>query len=351
MTRGFVVERRFGRLPDGEEMLVYELCLANGNKATICELGAALVGLTCPDRDGASEDIVLACGDAPAQFAQNAYFGAVIGRCAGRISEARIVRGNRELALRPNHGRHQMHGGPIGLSRLRWHARIRDGDWPSVRFEVESADGDEGYPGNLRVAATWTLAPPCRLSVEIEASCDAPTPFNPTIHPYFNLDGHASGTLEHHRLSLAASRFTPIGTDLLPTGKIEAVDATPFDFRQSRPIGADPRPPLRGYDHNFVIDHADAAGSLAACLESVASGRRLTLSTDRSCLHLYTGGSLDGIVGKDGAVYERHAGMCLEPQGFPDMYSHEDFPDDWLLPGTVFRSRCLYALDVSAASR
>src|SRR5690606_14988076 len=136
------------------------------------------------------------------------------------------------LHLAANHGTHQLHGGIVGLSGRRWRANGVDGPDPSVRFETESPDGDEGFPGHLKVSATWTLAPPCRLSVLIEASCDAPTPFNPTIHPYFNLDGHTSGTLAHHRLAIAASRFTPIGADCLPTGTIEDVAGTPFDFRE-----------------------------------------------------------------------------------------------------------------------
>lgn len=342
MTDSAVSRRSFGRLPGAGDTQLFELRLSNGSSALLTDLGAALVGLTCPDRNQAMDDIILACDSGPAQFAQRAYFGAVIGRVAGRITDARIAFGDRELLLTANHGAHQIHGGERGLSGRVWNSEIGDSPDPSVQFRITSRDGEEGYPGNLEVTATWTLAPPCRLSVRIEATCDAPTPFNPTLHPYFNLDGHASGTLAHHRLTLAAKRYTPIGTDCLPIGTIDDVQGTPFDFREPRAVLGDGQPGITGYDHNFVTDRSLGVAAPAACLESTRSGRMLTLWTDRPCLHLYTGGNLDRISGKDGAIYGAQAGMCLEPQGFPDMFSHAAFPKEQLMPGARFTSMTIY---------
>lgn len=341
-----MARRGFGRLPGGAETHVFELRLPNGSAALVTDLGASLVGLRCPDRDGAIEDIVLACDSGAALLASRAYFGGVIGRVAGRIADARIDFGDRELRLTANHGAHQMHGGLFGLSGRCWRAAAVDDTDPAIRFEIYSPDGDEGYPGNLKVSATWTLAPPCRVSILIEATCDAPTPFNPTIHPYFNLDGHANGSLADHRLILAASRFTPIGAECLPTGTIEPVAGTGFDFRAARPVLGGGQPAVGGYDHNFVIDHGGTANATAAILASMRSGRMLTLRTDRPCVHLYTGGNLGGIAGKGGAHYGAGAGMCLEPQGFPDAFRHAAFPEDWLLPGAIFSSVTVYDIGI-----
>lgn len=349
MTGATVVRRSFGRIPGGEETHVYELRLANGSSALITDFGAALVGLRCPDRDGVFADVVLAGDDGPAPASQAAYFGSVVGRVAGRVAHARMSFGNQTLVLTSNHGAHHMHGGHIGLSARPWHAEESSGPDPSVRFSVTSPDGEEGYPGNLEVSATWTLWPPCRLSVRIEAVCDASTPFNPTLHPYFNLDGHASGTLAHHRLAIEASRYTPVGPDCLPSGTIDNVAGTLLDFRTPRPVLGDIQPGIAGIDHNFVRDNKSGSVAPAAHLESTRTGRKLTVWTDRPCLHLYTGGNLGGVPGKNGSHYSAHAGLCLEPQGFPDMFAHAAFPKQWLAPGSRFTSVTIYDFGVRQA--
>ena len=348
--KGSVTTRPFGRLAGGEECNLYELRLGNGNSAQITDLGAALVGFVCPDRNGLAEDIVLGCGSGPELAAHPAYFGAVVGRVAGRVANARVDFRRQRLDLSANHGPHHIHGGHLGLSGRCWRADIGTGPEPSVRFSLLSPDGDEGYPGNLEVSATWTLWAPCRLSVRIDAICDTPTPFNPTLHPYFNLDGHMSGTLAHHLLTIGANRYTPIGPDCLPLGTIEEVEGTRLDFRSPRPVVGDIQPGIAGIDHNFVRTNDSGAVAPAARLESTRSGRTLSLWTDRPCLHLYTGGNLGGIAGKDGSRYHAHAGMCLEPQGYPDMFAHRAFPKQSLVPGYRFSSVTIYDFGISPAA-
>jgi len=344
MAKGEGATVPFGNLPDGRAARLYVLRLPNGVSATLCDIGAALVGLECPDRDGRMGDIVLGCKSAAEHYAQNAYFGAVVGRVAGRISQARIEVDGQLLDVSRNHGPHQLHGGVLGLTRRLWDARIVEGANPAVEFSLLDPAGSEGYPGTLNVMARWTLSPPSRLVLTIEASCDAPTPFNPTVHPYFNLDGHDAGSLDTHRLTIAASHYTPIGEDLIPTGEIAPVAGTPFDLRSPSPLGTDIQRGILGFDHNFVLDRHGGPPQPAAILQSMRSGRRLSLWTGRPCLQCYTGGSLDGIAGKDGACYRALAGMCLEPQDFPDMFAHAAFPKGLLRPGMPFRSDILFEI-------
>lgn len=341
MTNGRVETFFYGALPDGRSARLYVLRLASGVSATLCDVGAALVGLVCPDRDGAMSDIVLGCDNAAAHYEQDAYLGAIVGRIAGRVSEAEIWIDGKRLPVARNHGRHQLHGGVQGLTHRLWDARTIQGPDPAVEFSLFDPAGSEGYPGNLYVAVRWTLAPPCRLTLTIEARSDTPTPFNPTAHPYFNLDGHAAASLEAHRLTIAASRFTPTGPDLIPTGAIALVAGTRLDLRSVSPLRPDVEEYFLGFDHNFILDPR-APEAPAARLASITSGRRLDLWTDRPCLQLYTGGNLDGIDGKEGACYRALAGLCLEPQDYPDMFAHAAFPKQMLSPGDDYRSETIY---------
>lgn len=348
MMNGRVEISPYGALPGGGTARLYVLRLHSGVSVTLCDVGAALVGLVCPDRDGKMGDIVLGCDNAAAHYEQNAYFGAIVGRIAGRVSQAEIWIGDDRLPVARNHGRHQLHGGVHGLTRRLWDARIIKGPDPTVEFSLFDPAGSEGYPGNLDVVVRWTLAPPCRLALTIEARSDAPTPFNPTSHPYFNLDGHDAASLAAHRLAIAANRYTPTGPDLIPTGALAPVAGTRLDLRSASPLRPDIEEHILGFDHNFILDPRDPHVP-SARLESGATGRRLDLWTDRPCLQLYTGGNLDGVAGKEGACYRALAGLCLEPQDYPDMFAHAAFPKTMLHPGDTYRSRTVYEFSTMGA--
>lgn len=335
----------FGRLSDGSEVLAYKMALDSGVEVTVTDLGASLIGFCVADRHGEIDDVVLACADASELERSPAYFGATIGRVAGRIANARFSIDGREYRLTPNTPPHHLHGGKRGLARRAWRGLVLDETTPEVRFSIMSKDGDEGYPGNLNATLIYRLDSPARLTLTYVASADQPTPFNPTCHPYFNLDGHAAGCLGNHKLRVNGSHYTPIDAELIPTGKIAPVAGTVFDFTRERPIESYRDELPDGYDHNFVLDQEAGKMRKVAMLRSEQSGRILTISTDRPCIHLYTGNALDESSGKAGSTYGRHAGLALETQGFPDAINHETFVADILITGETFFSQTIFEFD------
>ena len=340
----------FGTLPDGRRSGLHTAALANGFSVTVSDLGASLVALRCAGRNGALDDVILGCADAAAHWRQPSYLGAAVGRVAGRIRGASFVLDGRRHDLPANEGLNHLHGGHFGFTRHLWDAEVESNSDGTLRFHLVSAAGDEGYPGTLATTLSYRIEPPARLTLCFEARCDAPTPFNPTSHGYFNLNGHASGSIDDHRLWLRAARYTPVDGAKIPTGAICDVAGTPFDFTRAAPVGDRSGMP-QGYDHNFIIDEYDGGLAKAAVLHSPRSGRRMTLFTDRPCVHLYTGGSIGRFEGKDGATYGPFAGLCLETQGYPDALNQPAFPDGILRPGQVFRSRTVLDLDVDLADR
>lgn len=337
-----VVTRPFGSYADGREALSYTLQLTSGVSATITDLGASLIGFVTPSRAGELDDIALGCASAAEQMEQTAYLGSAVGRVAGRISSASFNLDGQSYQLSSNDRLHHLHGGGSGFSKKLWSADILDDLLPCVRFTLVSPDGEEGYPGRVKASLTYRLEPPAKLSLLFEAETDRPTPFNPTSHAYFNLEGHSSGNVHNHQLEIFAKRYTPITTALIPTGQIKPVAGTPYDFRKLKPIACDWEALAQGYDHNFIIDPAINDVCKAAIVFAPSTGRQLTVWTDRPCVHLYTGGALNVTRGKHGASYGPLAGLCLETQGFPDALNHQGFPSDILRPGERFRSQTIF---------
>jgi aldose 1-epimerase len=280
-----------------------------------------------------------------AYLSHRGCLGAVVGRFANRIANARFTLDGRGYLLRPRGGVHHLHGGPDGFDRVVWR-----GEWQvpgrSVRFLRRSPDGEEGYPGTCDVSVAYTLGDDDALTVEYEATTDAPTPINLSQHTYFNLAGHDAGSILDHVLQLNASQFTPIDATLIPTGEWRNVDATAFDFRRPVRIGAridDGDEQLRsagGYDHNFVLDRTGDGLELAAIVADVASGRTLEVRTTEPGVQFYSGNMLDGTaIGPAGFAYQRRFGFCLETQHFPDSPNQPSFPNTILRPGQTFRSK------------
>ena len=346
---GSVTQRSFGRLPDGREADLFQLTLDDRFCVSVCNYGASLIGVVCPDRHGSLNDVVLGCDSVSAQAAQTGYLGAAIGRVAGRISGSAFeIDGNRYV-LSSNEGTHHLHGGSSGFSHRFWHTEILGDGRCGVTFHLTSEDGDQGYPGEIHVSLTYEVLRPGKLVLAFTATASAATWFNPTSHGYFNLEGHDGGSIADHQLQIFADYYTPTGADLIPTGAIEPVSGTAFDFILGKPISRDWTALERGYDRNFVLCGLPDELRTAAIMTAPSSGRKLIVTTDRPCVHLYTGGWLDVASGKDGIHYGPFSGLCLETQGFPDALNHEGFPSDILHAGKTFRSRTIFQFETETA--
>jgi len=323
---------------------------ARGIRAEIAQRGAALAALWTADRNGELANVVLGHRDEAARRQTRSFFGASVGRVAGRIRGARFILDGHAHALASADGRSCLHGGPGGFDTLDWQWLDVGDDF--ARLQWRSADGDQGFPGALSVTVEYRLAGDAALHVDYTATCDRPTVVNLTHHPFWNLAGEGAGPVAAHRLAVPASRFVELDADLLPTGQLLDVAASPFDLRNARTLGdglaMTPRhPQLRhagGYDHYLVLD-APVDGRLrrAAWLHDPHSGRVLEVLSDQPGLQVYTGNFLDGSFhGASGRPYSLHGAVCLEPQGYPDAANQPAFPAITLRPGQVYRNRILY---------
>jgi len=294
--------------------------------------GAALMSLLVPDRQGRPADVVLGY-DTEEEFVRDPRpLGAVCGRCANRISNARFTLDGATYTLSANIGdRHHLHGGFSGFQRAQWRATPFQGSATSgVVFEYTSPDGEEGYPGTLQAKVTYTLTEKSELIVDYHATTDKATPVNLTQHAYFNLRGRGAGDVLGHRLHINANGYTVLNDDLLPTGEIAPVRGTPYDFRSSMAIGA--RAPDTAYDINYVLNRRKRGLIKAARVEEPTTGRTLDVLTTEPGMQLYTG---------DGSAF------CLETQHFPDAVNHPSFPSVILRPGAGYRSRTIFTFGVS----
>ncbi len=336
---------RFGTLADGRCVEAVELINVHGRLARVITLGASLQSLLMPDRHGALADVVLGLAT-PAEYERAGhYFGASIGRCANRIAAGDVVLDGRPHKLSRNDGANHLHGGVCGLDKAVWEIESLETGVPRVVLAHTSPAGTSGYPGTLRVTASYSLSDADELTVEYRAVTDAPTLVNLTHHSYFNLAGEDSARdVLQHRLWIDADAFTPVDDGLIPTGELRPVAGTVFDFRSACTLsrGArDAREPqirlARGYDHNFVLNDHGSRQRAVARLEEPASGRVLELLTSAPGLQLYSGNFLDGrTLGKSGRLYRQGDGLCLEPQAFPDAPHHAHFPSVRLDPGQIY---------------
>ena len=349
-----VTREPFGTMPDGTAVDRYTLSSRSGIVVSLLTYGACLQQLWAPDRNGRSGNIALGFATLDGYVDHGGhYFGATVGRYANRIGGAAFTRDGVEYRLPANDGTSSLHGGPAGFDRRVWTAAPGE-DSASVELRYTSADGEMGYPGALAVRVVYTLAGDT-LRIDYETTTDRPTVVNLTNHTCWNLAGDCSGTIADHVLSLAASRYTPIDADLIPTGQIALVAGTPLDFRKPAPIGLrirDDHPQLvfaHGYDHNFVLDREEE-GSLvnAARVWEPTSGRVLEVETTEPGVQLYSGNMLDGtLVGTSGRAYRQGGGFALETQHFPDSPNRPTFPSTVLRPGERFTSTTIYRLATS----
>lgn len=338
-------ETNWDTLPDGQAVARYMLTNSNGLRATLMDHGATLLTLEVPDRDGTLADIVLGFDGVEPYTGASPYMGATVGRYANRIALGKFRLGGEEYTLAANNEPNHLHGGDVGFDKVLWDAEtFESSEGVGVRFSYLSKDGEEGYPGNLQCTVTYTLTNADELRIDYEATTDQDTHVNLTHHSYFNLAGAASGTtILDHELTIAAANYTPIDETFIPTGTIDPVAGTPFDFTAPHRIGERIAQVEGGYDHNYVLDSGDGTLALAAKVKDPGSGRVMEILTTEPGLQFYTGNFLDGtLTGKEGAVYELNFGFCLEAQKFPDTPNQPDFPTSVLHPGETYRQTTIH---------
>ena len=344
-NRTTIVSSPWGTTHSGQPLQLFTLS-EGAITITITNLGARIVSLLAPGRDGALADIVLGYNSAAGYEAdRKSYFGAIVGRFANRIAGGTFSIDGQTFSVPLNNGNNALHGGPEGFDRKVWRAGIV-GD--AVEMTLVSPDGDMGFPGALTLTVRYRLKNGA-LSIDYTATTTRATPLNVTNHSYFNLAGEGSGPVLAQLIRIHADRYTPVTAALIPTGELAPVAGTPFDLRRAVAIGAhvaEAHPQLaqaRGYDHNFVLHGDRASLHPAAEVHDPQSGRLLRVETTEPGVQFYSGNFLDGsFTGRSGRPYGQHAGLCLETQHFPDSPNQPEFPETILRPGETFRSTTVY---------
>ncbi|MDQ0080180.1 aldose 1-epimerase [Variovorax boronicumulans] len=344
-----ITSREFGRMPDGRAVTEYTLGNGRGLGLSAINLGGIVTALRVPDRDGCSANIVLGLPTLADYLKPHPHFGTIVGRFANRIAAGRFTLDGTAHQLGLNDGVNSLHGGAKGFGTRFWDivplSAQEAGDDIAIELRYTSADGEEGYPGEVQLTVRYTLSASANTwRIDYSALTDKPTVLNLSHHDYFNLAG--SGSVMDHRLMIAASRYCPVDATLIPTGLAD-VASTPFDFRSANRIGERIREGheqlllAHGYDHNWVLDRAqvDRGLALAARLEHGATGRVMEVHTSEPGVQFYSGNFLDGsLMGSAGASLRQGDGLCLETQHYPDSPNQPGFPSTVLRPGEVFRS-------------
>ncbi len=331
--------------PEGE-ILHFTLKNKNGMKVKILNYGATITHLSVPDRYGNFGDVVLGF-DSIMKYKNlsNPYFGCIVGRYASRIANAQFVLNNDTFKLTPNNNGNSFGGGIEGFNRKIWGvASITDS---SLVLSYLSKDGEEGFPGNLKVQVTYIVSSANELIIDYLASTDKQTPVSLTNHSYFNLSGGVSPTILDHELCINADRFTEVSSTQIPTGRLLEVAGGPMDFTKNKRIGDELEQVPVGYDNYYVLNKLGDRLSLAAALYDPSSGRCMTVKTTQPGIQFYSGNFLnESIIGKDGNKYQKYAGLCLETQYYPDSPNHPEFPSTILYPNEQYHETTIYKFSV-----
>lgn len=352
-TMSAIETNPLGTMPDGTVVNASTLRNPQGLRVRILSYGAIISEIRVPDRRGNFANVVLGSDTLAAYLSGHPAPAAVIGRVANRIAKARFTLDGKEYTLAANNGPNHIHGGRRNFAQVVWNVESpppQDGN-AAVRFSYLSPDGEEGYPGNLKVTVTYTLTRANELRLDYTATTDRPTPVNLTNHAYFNLAG--SGDALGHLLWLPAEQYTPADDQLIPTGEIASVRGTPLDFTQPRIVGDridQLKPKPGGYDHNYVIGNDTGALRPCARVTEPGSGRVMEVSTTEPGVQLYTGNHLKQWTGADAAEYGPHGGLCLETQHYPDSVHHPQFPSTILRPGRTFTSTTVFKFGLGDAA-
>ena len=340
----------WGTGKDGKKIYKYYVTNSSGAQVVLTSLGASIVSVLVPDKDGKLTDVSLGFDTPEEYYEDGAYLGRVPGRYANRIAKGHFKLNGKEYNLAINNGANHLHGGPTGFSYQVWDSRIIDG---AVEFMYISEDGEEGYPGTLKTVAHYEWGEDKALKLTLTAQTDQDTFVNLTNHAYWNLNGEGDGSIEDHILKLNCSEYLPTDAGLIPLGEPATVAGTPLDFVTAKKVGRDLRadfPALKipkGYDHCFVIDgYMPGQLQTAAELCSEKSGIALEVITTQPGLQVYTGNWLGGCKGKNGHIYEDYNGIALEAQHFPDSPNEPEYPSTLLKPGETFQEAIIFAFSV-----
>jgi len=347
-----VTSRKFGVLSDKREVTEYTLKNRRGMTVKVLDYGGIITELHVPDRKGFYGDVVLGFDSLEQYEQRHPYFGAIVGRYANRVAGGKFTVDGVEYSLIQNSDDHHLHGGEVGFDKVIWQASTGGNEGETfIRLSYLSTDGEEGYPGNLAVEVTYTLKEDNDLKVGYRAVTDKKTIVNLTQHTYFNLSAGKQRDILSHDLQINADRILELDRSNIPTGRVIAVDESPFDFRTLKPLGQEieyPHEQLQignGYDHLWVLGSVPCNKLCGvAVLQDRLSGRKLQVSTTEPGLQLYTANHFDpAIIGKQSVPYGPRAGLCLETQKFPNSPNQPNFPTALLNPGEEFCSETVFS--------
>ena len=350
-TNSIMIEKEpFGLTNEGKQVDLFKISHKDGMIVTIINYGAIVTSLFVPDKEGVLADIVLGYETLKEYVEDRSYFGATVGRIGNRVADGKFVLDGVEYELARNDGENHLHGGIKGFNKRIWAPEIIDHRGvPTLKMTYLSKDGEEGYPGNLRISVSYSLTNDNGLKIDYAAETDKLTILNPTHHSYFNLAGAGNGEILDHVLTINADTFTPVREGLIPIGEIRDVTGTPLDFRNPKAIGErinanDEQITLGlGYDHNWVLNNWDSSLNLAVTLYDSRSGRFMEVFTTEPGMQFYSGNFLDGsITGKEGKIYHHRSALCLEADHFPDSPNQPDFPPVTLGPGETYEQTTIY---------
>ncbi|HSD26036.1 MAG TPA: aldose epimerase family protein [Vicinamibacteria bacterium] len=349
-----IEHKPFGKTPAGEPVELFTFRRAGAPTVAVTSLGGHIVSILAPDRAGRVADVTLGYRDFAGYLGDTSYFGSLVGRYANRIAKGRFTLDGKTYNLAINNGPNSLHGGPTGFQKRVWTPKVVSGpDGDALELSYVSKDGEEGYPGTLTAKVVYSLRKDGGLAIDYTATTGAPTVVNLTNHAYFNLAGEGEGTILGHEMQIEADAYTPVDATLIPIGKLQPLEGTPFDFRKPVAIGAridaadEQLKAGGGYDHNFVLRGKMGELRLAARVREPKSGRVLEVFTTEPGIQFYSGNFLDGkVVGKSGKPYVHRGAFCLEAQHFPDSPNQPAFPSVVLRPGQTYRQTTIYRVTV-----
>lgn len=331
----------FGNI-DEKEVFLYTLTNKNGMVVKITNFGGIVTSIIVPDKNGNFDDVVLGYDKLEGYLENDPYFGAIVGRYANRIAKGKFTLDGTEYTLATNNGPNHLHGGIKGFDKVIWDGEeFKDEEVVGIKLHYLSKDGEEGYPGNLKVLLTYTLTNDNELQIEYDATTDKATPINLTHHSYFNLAGTTGKNILDQLLWIDADTYTVVDETLIPTGELRDVSG-PMDFRTTTKVGARIDSVVGGYDHTYVLN-SDSEFAKVAELSDPETGRAMEVYTTEPGMQFYSGNFLDGsIIGKKEIAYTKHFGLCLETQHFPDSPNQPDFPNTILRPGEEYKQKTVY---------
>ena len=332
---------------DSNKVYLFTLTNNKGTLVKITTYGGTVTAFITPDKNGVKSSIVVGFDSLSFYLQQPPYFGAIIGRYGNRIGNAKFDLNGKTYQLAANNGKNHLHGGIKGFDKVVWNATVVNDTVPALTLTYLSKDGEEGYPGNLKVVVQYTLTDEDELKIIYTAQTDKPTPVNLTNHSYFNLTGDVSNNILNHQLMIDADNYTPVDSTLIPTGEIKPVAGTAFDFTKAKKIGQDIDSVKGGYDHNWVLNRKDSLLKMVAVLSEALSGRSLEVYSTEPGLQFYTGNFLDGKFICDGNPVNYRTALCLETQHYPDSPNKINFPSTILLPGQQYHSETIYKVIVA----